>query len=313
MGKSGGRGLLVEAGMLLVVFSAGFFSGRAVAGLTGSRWWGLAAGAAISVGICLVVIRLVNRLVPTAPGTTPTATPASPGAIDLFGFLFLFLTGDLAGILVAGWTGSVWWGLLAGAAVVTLLLVALFRLASWAKKAPAPTEEPSAAGAELTWAEPRAFRSDDLEESRRWVLLMVGLTIAATLVFLSLAILLAPGTDAPRRLLLTGGGIVVLFLGLFGFTRLMRIVVRITNEAILLELGEHPQIFRFAEIDHCEIGTAVASGRTWPVLVAILRNGDREMFCLDASVTTDRLRAALERRGVTVAAATDLIRDEPEP
>ncbi len=44
-----------------------------------------------------------------------------------------------------------------------------------------------------------------------------------------------------------------------------------------------------------------------------MRNGDREIFCLDASVPADILRSALESRGVTVTAATDLIQDELEP
>ncbi len=62
MERPGARGLLVEAETLLVVFSAGFLAGRAVAGLTGSRWWGLLSGAAV-VALLLGFTRLMRIVV----------------------------------------------------------------------------------------------------------------------------------------------------------------------------------------------------------------------------------------------------------
>lgn len=290
---SAARSLAIEAVSLLSVFSAAFLAGQAVASRTGGVWWGVLAGSLVFVGIFFALIWIVNRL--ASPGVGAGATP---GGIELAALLFLFLSGDLVGRLVVSWTGSRWWGLLAGAVVVGLLLLLLLRLFSWAKARPSSLPSPQE---DLAWTEPRAFRRGELDSAQRWVVAMIIFTIAAGLVFLWLSTRYSLGTSAPRRLLVAVGGIIALFLGLLGITRLMRIVVRITAEGIIQELGEEPQVFRFETIDHCEIGTMIADNGNYRVLVAELKNGDRETFCLDPSVPEDRIRSALDRAGVVIS------------
>lgn len=132
------------------------------------------------------------------------------------------------------------------------------------------------------------------------MLKMIGLTLGATVVVLGISNWYGLGAEVNRKLLLNAGGIVVMFLGLYGFTRLMRIVVKITDKAIILEFGDTPAVYRFETIDHCEIGTMLVWSRIYSVLVVALKNSDREIFCVAPSISTKVLRSTLEQRGVNV-------------
>jgi hypothetical protein len=139
---------------------------------------------------------------------------------------------------------------------------------------------------------------------------MVFLTVGIAAVFLCIAGWFEFEADFKGKLLVTTGGIVVLFLGLFGFTKLMRVVVKITDSAIVRESADTPEVYRFETIDHCEIGNMLVGGRMYCVLIVALKSGDREIFCVDPSVSTQILRTRLEQRRVNVVIRTDLMSEE---
>jgi len=119
------------------------------------------------------------------------------------------------------------------------------------------------------------------------------------------------GAEATWNLLMAAGAIVVLCLVLLGCTRLMQMIVKITDKAIVVwDLGDTPTVYRFGAVDHCEIGNASVGGRTMSVLVVALKNGDRETFGVAPSVSTAVLRATLEQRGVSVVIRTDTISEQ---
>ena len=150
----------------------------------------------------------------------------------------------------------------------------------------------------------------DLKDTRKWVLNMIGLTLGVTVVFLGIANWYGLEAEVTRKLLVNAGGIVVLFLGLFGFARLMRIVVKITDKAIVREFGETPAVYRFGTIAHCELGNMLVGSKIYSVLVVALKNGDREVFCVDPSVSAQVLRLTLEQRGVNVVTRTDTMSEQ---
>ena len=139
---------------------------------------------------------------------------------------------------------------------------------------------------------------------------MIGLTVAAAAVFMGVAFWFGTEEEVARKLLVNAGGIVVMFLGLLGFTRLIRIVVKITGKAIVMEFGETPAVYRFEAVDRCEIGNMLVGSRTYSVLVVVLKRGDREIFCVDPSVSTQVLRSTLEQRGVTVVERSDTMSEQ---
>lgn len=155
-------------------------------------------------------------------------------------------------------------------------------------------------GKRLAWVEPRGTRKADLKGSWESVRVMTGLTAAATAVFLLIANWCDLGAEATWKLLMTAGAIVILCLVALGCARLMQISVKITDKAIIWELGDTWTVYRFGTIDHCEIRTASVGGRTMSLLVVALKNGDRETFGVAPSVSAEILRSTLEQRGVKV-------------
>jgi len=86
---------------------------------------------------------------------------------------------------------------------------------------------------------------------------------------------------------------------------LVPFTVKITDKAIVVEdLGDTPTVYRFRDIDHCEIFSAFVGGRTMAVLVIALKNGDSETFGVAPSVSTAVLSATLKHWGVRVVAKT---------
>ena len=85
----------------------------------------------------------------------------------------------------------------------------------------------------------------------------------------------------------------------------MRIVVKVTDKAIVREFGETPEVHRLGTIDQCEIGTMLVGSRMYSVLVVALKCGDREIFGVHPSLDTDVLRSTLERRGMNVLIRAD--------
>lgn len=302
---------------LLVVFIAAFLVGEFTTGRTGSVWWGMSAGSLAFLGVIYAMIHLGNRACLTSPDkarlstpqTEPTEAGASPGAGETAGFLLIFLVAYSAGHFVASWTGHVGLGILAGSLAVAGIMVALVRI-SRRLSAGQSTPAPSPFDKELSWAEPRDFRMADLKDTRNWVLNMIGLTLGVTVVFLGIANWYGLEAEVTRKLLVSAGGIVVLFLGLFGFTRLMRIVVKVTDKAIVLEFGETPEVYRFGTVDHCEIGNMLVGSRIYSVLVVALKRGDREIFCVDPLVSTQVLRSTLEQRDVNVVTRADTMSEQ---
>lgn len=174
---------------------------------------------------------------------------------------------------------------------------------------PAPSAPPSY-DKELAWAEPRDFRRAELKDSRKWLFRMICLTVSVAVVFLCITNWLELEAEVSRKLLIGAGGIVVLILGLLASTGLMRIVVKITDKAIVWELDEPPSVYRFGTVDHCELGNMSVGNRTYSVLVVALKNGDREIFCVASSVSTQVLRSTLEQRGVNVVTRTDTMSEK---
>jgi len=130
---------------------------------------------------------------------------------------------------------------------------------------------------------------------------IISLTAGVAVVFLCIANWYDLGAEMTWKLLMTAGAIVILCLVLLGCTRLMQIIVKITDNAIIVwDLGDTPTVYRFGAVDHCEIRNAFVAGKTMSVLVVALKNGDRETFGVAPSVSTEVLRSTLEQRGVNV-------------
>lgn len=303
--------LALEAVLVLLSFFAGFHTGERVGAATGSSWLGFAAGTLAFMGSGL----LLFQLFPVHRSVTPSTGAQRPGPLwsGVASYLALFVPGYACGFFVAGRTGRVWEGGLAGALTVIAVAALFIRLELQAKRrgsAPARAEAATPPDDDLVWAEPRAFRSEDLQETKRLTFMLIFITLAAAGFFLWFANRNGMQPEITRRLLVTAAGIVVLFLGLLGFTRLMRVVVRITGKAIVLELGEDPAVHAFGDIDSCEIGKTLVGSRWYPVLVVKLNDGGRETFCVDDAVTPERLRAALERRGVRTRVSEETLSRE---
>jgi hypothetical protein len=122
---------------------------------------------------------------------------------------------------------------------------------------------------------PRGFRKTALKGSWKSILGIIGLTAIATVVFICIATWFDLEAELSGKLLIAAGAVVILCLVQLGFTRLMLVVVKITDKAIVWELGDTPTTYRFGAINHCEIRNASVGGGTIPVLVVALKNGDR--------------------------------------
>ncbi|MFH0797642.1 MAG: hypothetical protein V2A65_11440 [Candidatus Omnitrophota bacterium] len=313
------RELTIEVISLLIVFSAGFLVAHKVAGRTGSVWLGILAGSLTFLGIFYGLTQLVNRTCHPArrnplsnPSAEPSGTAAPLNAGEAVGFLLLFLVGYLTGHFVAGRSGSVWWGVLAGSLTLIVIFVALIRLYLRIQAGPSTSapSSPSSPDQELAWAEPRAFRSADLEDSKKWVFNMVLLIAGVALIFICIANRFGAGAEVTRKLLITAGGLIAYFFVLLGYTRLMSIIVKITDKAVVREMGDSPAVYQFGTIDHCEIGRMMVKNQIYSILVVALKQGDRELFCVHPSISTDVLRSTLEHRGVNVVIRTDMLSEE---
>lgn len=177
------------------------------------------------------------------------------------------------------------------------------------KSNPAPSVEPSY-DKELVWTEPRGFRSKELKGAGKWLFRVICLTFSIAFILMFVAYRLEMDAVVYRNLLVSAVGIVVLILVLRASTGLMRITVKITDKAIVWEFDEPPTVYRFGTVEHCELGNMSVGNRTYSVLVVALKNGDREIFCVDSSVSTQVLRATLEQRGVTVVTRTETMSEE---
>jgi hypothetical protein len=141
----------------------------------------------------------------------------------------------------------------------------------------------------------------------------MALTAAATLICIGIAYWLDfdLGAEMAWILLIAAGGIVILCLIALVGAHLVPFTVKITDKAVVVEdQGDTPTIYRFRSVDHCEIGNASVGATTVSVLVVALKNGDREIFGIDPSVSIADLRATLEHRGVSVVTRTDTIDEQ---
>jgi hypothetical protein len=155
----------------------------------------------------------------------------------------------------------------------------------------------------LTWMEPKGFRKAELKGSWKSLLRIIGLTLGAVVVFIGIGHWLEPEANVAWKLWVAGGGIVVMCLVIWVGTRLMRITVAITDKAIVWELGDTPTVYRFRDIDRCEIGTASVGGKPVAVLVVNLKNGDTETFGIASSISAEVVRTTLQQRGVGIGEA----------
>lgn len=153
----------------------------------------------------------------------------------------------------------------------------------------------------LKWAEPKAFRKQELKGSWKSVFCIVSLTIGATVSFLCIIYWFDLGTNGTWNLLAATGAIIILCLVVWVCGYLMQNTVEITDTAIVAwDLGDVQTVYRFVAVDHCEIGNKSVGGRTMSVFAVALKNGDRETFGIAPSVSTEALRRTLEQRGVIV-------------
>ncbi len=158
----------------------------------------------------------------------------------------------------------------------------------------------------LTWSEPRGFRRSSLKASRKLVLRIIVVTACATLIFIGIANWIDPRTDLTWKLLIVGGGIVIVCLLLWAGTCLVPFTVRITDKAIVVEdVSETATVYRFATIDRCEIGSMRVGSETYSVLVIEGTKGDREIVALAPTVSEEVVRMTLEQRGVSVVTRSD--------
>jgi hypothetical protein len=173
---------------------------------------------------------------------------------------------------------------------------------------PQTTADKASADDRLVWTEPAGFRKAERAAAGKsaFTILVIALIIGA--LFVGLAYWFELGADAVRRLLIAGGAIAFFIVVLAVLSRFLRMTVKITDKAIVWDLGEDRTVLKFRDMDHCEIAPARVGSETYSVLIAELKRHDRETFCIDPSVSADRVRAALERRGVKV-----ILRDTPLP
>ncbi len=156
-------------------------------------------------------------------------------------------------------------------------------------------------GERLTWSEPRGFRRSSLTASRNSVLRIVVVTACATLIFIGIANWIDPWTELTWKLLIVGGGIVIICLLMWVGACLVPFTVRITDKAIVVEdVSDTATVYRFATIDRCEIGSMHVGSETYSVLVIEGTKGDREIIALAPTVSEEVLRMTLEHRGVSV-------------
>ncbi len=253
---------------------------------------------------------------------TGAASKKGPDRRAYAGFVAILAVAALAGFLSGRVTGSLTWGLVGGAiALFGIPLTASWLLGRFFPKPayeppapdPGPEAEPEPAAAplpspdeELAWPEPRDFRRNEIGEAARAVYIYIGITLGLTAAFILALLIWAPGAET-WKLLVTGVGISAFFLILLGFTRLMAVTVRITDKAVIWELGDTRNARAFKSIERCSLGTCVADAKTWPVLVVRTKKGDADMLALHPSIPADLVRAALERRGVRVDIEKDLL------
>jgi len=161
-------------------------------------------------------------------------------------------------------------------------------------------------GTPLTWSEPRGFRRSSLQASRKSVLRIIVVTACATGIFIGIANWFDPATQLTWKLLIAGGGIVVVCLVLWVGACLVPFTVRITDKAIVVaDVSETATVYRFAAIARCEIGSMRVGSERYSVLVIEGTKGDREVLAISPTVSEEVVRMTLEQRGVTVGTRCD--------
>ena len=170
----------------------------------------------------------------------------------------------------------------------------------------ATNDQTSSPNAPLAWMEPAVFCLEGQQQAGRSGFRMVLLTLVFTAVLAGVGHAFAPGTDAVRNLLIAGGGLAVVLLLHTLRARFGRATVKITGKSIVWDFGKHPTVYPFSKMAHVEIGTTDVGGTVCPVLILEMKNSDRESFGIDPAVGPDRVRQALEARGIKV-----ITRSEP--
>lgn len=140
---------------------------------------------------------------------------------------------------------------------------------------------------------------------------MISVTFGATIVFVCIARWFDLGLEMTWTLLAAAGGIAIVFLLMTA--RVSRSFVKITDKSIVWNCGKRPTVYRLAAVDHCEIRRALVEGKTMSVLVVEMKNGDRESFGVDPSVSDEVLCSALAQRGVSVVTGGQFAEEKAEP
>jgi hypothetical protein len=100
--------------------------------------------------------------------------------------------------------------------------------------------------------------------------------------------------------MIAAGAIAIMLVVTWGLSHMTLITVKITAKAIVWTLGEVATKYKFEDIDHCEIKEP-GPGSELGLLAVALENGDREVFGIASSVSSELLRSTLEQRGVRVS------------
>lgn len=137
---------------------------------------------------------------------------------------------------------------------------------------------------------------------------IIGLTFGAACIFLCIARWLDLPSETTWTLLVAAGGIAIVCLLMTA--RISRSSVKITDKSVVWNCGKSPTVYRFGTVDHCEIRSTCIEGKTMSVLVVEMKNGDRETFGVDPSVSDELLKSTLEQRGVNVVSGGQFVQEE---
>ncbi|TAN40110.1 MAG: hypothetical protein EPN25_08990, partial [Nitrospirae bacterium] len=158
------------------------------------------------------------------------------------------------------------------------------------------------------WQEPKCFQKLGLNASRKVMFRIIGLSVCSALVFIGLANWFGLGTEMTWKLMIATCGIIFICLLLFVGAHFVQNTVKITDKAIVvIDFSDTLTVYKFKAIDHCEIGNMLVGNKTYSVLVAELKNGDREIIGVAPPISKDILRLTLEQRGVNVVTRSDTL------
>jgi len=157
----------------------------------------------------------------------------------------------------------------------------------------------------LKWVEPAEIRQAFYEnQRRRFGRLLPWIIIGSVLVIWMLG--RNAGFKDTLHLYLAAGSVVGVIFLIFWMGKVTPVAVSITDTGIIRGFGDNATVWKYKNIDRCEIASVAAGGRTLSVLVLYLKGGRRSVVGVDSSISPDDLRLLLEGKGVKTAVGSTL-------